>query len=277
MATATQEKPTTKEKPTKQDEALKEVADREAAEAEAEHATLQTSAEAGEQGIATQEEPEDPEYTPPEPTEGERKAAQEVLLQLQSRVNDYGPQATIDALIQIVDRVEPFICPADWPGEEEDQYRESSMVQQMASFLLRGCRVHLEMSPRKLVCLWRNHENWKSKGKKVRGMSKSFSKRTRFLTDGALASIEINFHLFKTMNPLQKVATVYRALRELDAEGKAIAPDFEGYLDELELFGMRVFRDMVAMHNAAQRGLEVEHEHQLSLLDEMGDGEAATT
>lgn len=227
----------------------------------------------GEQGSATQDD-EPAAYAPKEPTKQELKAAEDVLRELRSRAQDYGPQRTIDALIQVVDVVPGFTVPTEWQGEEDEEFRDAPTVSEIAALLIRGCHVQLGISPNEVACLWRNKEKWvDSAGHNVRSKAASLDARTRFMTEGVKATIEINFHLFKTMNPAQKVFTIYHALRQIDADGKKISPDFSGFLDELEYFGPRVFREHVALANSMQRGLKREIPFQLSFLDEQAETE----
>ena len=56
---------------------------------------------------------------------------------------------------------------------------------------------------------------------------------------------------------------VYHELR--DATG---TPDFTGYYDELELFGMRAFRELVELGRTVGLAETVEHPHQLPLFED---------
>lgn len=227
----------------------------------------------GEQGIATQGTIEDPSYSPPAPTQGELNIASDVYGELNTEAHDLADETVIEKLMQIVDVHPELVTPHDWKGEADEEYREAPVISRMVSILCRGCN-RIEVSSRKVIPLWRNKERWTSSGQKVRGVGKGLDKRARFLTDGAHAVVEINFHLFKTMNPRQKVFTVYHALRSIDADGKRRAPDFNGYYDELELFGAGTFREMVAMANSLERGAARNLPYQLSLLEEFGETEA---
>ena len=126
----------------------------------------------------------------------------------------------------------------------------------------------MSLSPKHLVSLWRNQAKWIRRGSTVRSDTKALDTRTQFLTKGKRAVIEINFHHWKALNPLQKVFTVYHELREaIDAHA-----DFEGYFDELELFGSRVFRDMAQLAATIQESAELELPHQLGIFDQVEEG-----
>jgi|GEM_PF-3494234 len=231
----------------------------------------------GDQGSATDDAEtvadEADKYVPPEPTPDEVKTAEEVFTELQQQgPRQIGAERTIEALLQIVDRRPQFVCPMDWMGEEDEEYREAPLVERIGGLLLQACP-KLEISQRKVIYLWRNKEKWTSKGVTVRSKANGLSKRVQFLAEDAYAVVEVNFHVFKHMNPLQKVATIYHALRALDTDGKQRPNDFEGFFDELELFGVGTFREMVTMANALERGKSVDHPHQLSLLDEVEESE----
>ena len=261
------------------EETLADVAQREAAEAEAEFEAGAVPAvqdegdvslvdsEPGEQGAATQDE-EPAEYQAPEPSQDEVKRALAALKELRARVNDYGPERTVESLVAIVDVASAMRRPEAWPGAEDEEFHVAPEIKEIGTLLLKGCRAKLTLSPKDVIWLWRNKEKWTSRGQTVRHNTKSLDTRTSFLTDGARAVVEVNFHHWATLNPLQKIFTVYHALRELDGTGSPQAPDFVGYFDELEVFGPRVFRDMVTLENSLKRGAERELPYQLSLLDQ---------
>ena len=229
----------------------------------------------GDQGSATQEDDgfEAPDYVPPDPTKEEIKSAEAVFYELQNRAREMGAERVIEALLQVVDTHPQFITPMDWQGEEDEEYREAPLVERIGGFLISGCP-KLEVSQQKVTYVWRNKEKWHSKGVTIRSNAKSLGKMAKFLTNGVHAVVEMNFHLFKHMNPLQKVFSVYHALRHLDKEGAQRPYDFEGFFDEPELFGSTVFRELVTLANAMERGKERDLPYQLSLLDEV-EGETA--
>ena len=238
--------------------------------------SLVGGSEPGDQGIATQDEGNGlaGEYEAPEPSEQELWAAAVAFQGFRERVNDYTPEQTVEALIQVID-VLPELCrPEEWPGAEDEEYHRAPQLDEIGVLLLKGCRAKLPISPKDVVFLWRNKEKWTLRGVPVRSNTKSFDTRTSFLLKGRLAVIEINFHHWKTLNPLQKVFTVYHALREIDEGGALQHPDFKGYLDELEVFGSRVFRDMALLAKSIERGSERALPYQLSVLDQLDDEQA---
>lgn len=77
----------------------------------------------------------------------------------------------------------------------------------------------------------------------------------------------LNLEMWQAMNPMQRVALVYHELRHGDQEGKLAPHDFEGFFDELRLFGTATYEDWNALGQAATKGQDVRHQFSLSLLD----------
>ena len=253
--------------------ALKQAADAEAAKAEEEYEGLsaderdEITSKPGDQGSATQDR-EDPTYAPAEPSKDQLRLAKDVYGELKE-AHDLGASLTIQKLISIVD-THPNLCsPADWPGEEEELYVEAPVLREIGVPLLKGCE-KLELEIKGIAWLFVNRTKWKSHGKTVRGRSKGLDVRAQFLAGGKKAFVEINYHLFKTMNPRQKVATVYAYLRRLDREGKGIAPDFSGFFDELTHFGAHTYRETIALQQAVQDGMQLKLPFQMSVLEALG-------
>ncbi len=212
------------------------------------------------------ERTEGTEYEPEEPTVEQLQAAGEVLRTLEES-EALGPEPTVEALVELVDVLPQFCRPEEWPGEEDEEYIEAPEIGAIGELLIRGSE-RLTLGTERVAYLWRNRAKWTSRGVTVRSDTKALDTRTQFLTKGKRAVIEINFHHWKALNPLQKVFTVYHALREaIDAH-----PDFEGYFDELELFGSRVFRDMAQLAATITKSEDLDHPHQLGIFDEVEAG-----
>lgn len=242
----------------KKKETLAEVAAREAAEAEAEaQATLDTGAPP-EDG-----EPDSPSYKAPVPTEKDRKTADKVYADVK-KADILGADAAVSALLQLIDIHPKFTRPQEWPGKEDEEYHESELLQEMALLLHKGCSKRLGIHPRDIVFLWRNKEKWEQGGKTVRGNVKAFPKRVVFLLEGKTASLEMNFHHWKAMNPLQRIFALYHEYRQIAQP----TPDFKGYFDELETFGPRVFREMMELQRVLEIGSQVQYQHQLPLFED---------
>lgn len=203
-------------------------------------------------------------YVPEPPTPEQEKAAKEVLHALKKGVDGFGAERTVEALLQIVDRITPFTTPESWPAGEEVEYAEAKVVENIATFLARGCP-RLTIDPAHVVYLFRNKDKWMEGERPKRGATARFNTRVRSLLKGQRAALEINYHHWLVMNPLQKVQEVYHQLRSLNEDGGRNPVEFSGYLDELEIFGFQSFHEHVRLGVAMQRAMEVEHEHQLPL------------
>ena len=243
----------------KAQESLADVADREAAEAEEEFTGLDT-------GAPDDGEPDEPTYTPPVPTAGDKKTAEKVYAELK-KVDILGHEAAVNGLLQLLDIHPVFCTPGEWPGDENDEYHESTRLHAMAEILVKGCP-KLTVDPSKVIFLWRNKEKWLSGGKTVRGNVKSFAQRVVYLLEGKVATVEMNYHHWKTLNPLQRVFSLYHELRQLAQTGKTVPPEFSGFYDEMEVFGPRVFREMMELQRVVEVGSQVTFPHQLSLFEE---------
>ena len=250
--------------------ALKDAAETEATQAEEEYKGLspdersELTSSPGDQGSATQDR-EDPTYAPAEPSKDQLQLAADLYGELKE-AHDLGASLTIQKLISIVD-VHPSLCsPSDWPGAEEELYLEAPVLREIGVPLLKGCE-KLGLEIKGIAWLFVNRTKWKSHGKTVRGRSKGLDVRAQFLTGGKKAFVEINYHLFKTMNPRQKVATVYAYLRRLDREGGTIAPDFSGFFDELRYFGAHTYRETIALQQAVDDGMQLKLPFQMSVLE----------
>ncbi len=194
----------------------------------------------GEQGTATQEpEPSDEPPTiwqRPDVTAKARKNADEVLRKLRSDAQDMGAEAVIDALIAVVDVVPELTIPHQWPGEASEEYRHAPTIETIGLLLCRGCP-KIEISGRKVGFLWRNKKTWTKRGTAVHAIGKSYGALLTHHSGGFNAAVLVNFQIFRMLNTRQKVRAIYKALRCLDENGTVIANQFEGFYDELELFG----------------------------------------
>jgi hypothetical protein len=209
---------------------------------------------------------EEPQYEPPEATAAEKKTAAKVYRALKD-ADILSPEAAVDGVLQLMDILPVMTVPEEWPGVTGEEYSAAPMVGEMADILIKGSP-RLTIKDTDLICLWRNKEKWVKGGKTVRGNAKPFDTRVRHLVDGKKASIEINYHHFLTLNPLQRTFAVYHELRLLAEDGSKRKPDFEGFYDELEIFGSRVFRDMMELARVMELGAQVTYQHQLPLFEE---------
>lgn len=201
-------------------------------------------------------------YVPPEPTDKQIAAAKAVLKELSSRVDKYSDSDTVEALLQVVDVVAPFRTPEHWPDDDDKEYAPAPVVERIVKVLCRGAS-KINVPAWSIICLWRNKDKWMDGDRPKRGATAKLDTRTQHLLEGAQLVIEVNFHHWLSLNPLQKVQTIYRLLRERDEEAGKRRPDFVGYLDEMEIFGLRTFHEMVSLEFALAKAKEVTHPHQL--------------
>lgn len=215
------------------------------------------------------EEAVDPDhYEAPDPEPQQLEAADQVFLALDGNEEEWGDQRVIDALIQLADVHKLFRTPEIFSSDDpEDVYEPADVVAEMARRLCRASS-KLEVNPNKLVFYFKNHEKWTSHGQKVHGKVKRFDGFIQHHLKGMLGAIHVNYHMWKHFNPRQKVFTVYRLLRELDADGGTRAPDFVGYFEEPGLFGAGVHAEHCRIARAFVKDAKAHagDPHQLSLM-----------
>ncbi len=196
------------------------------------------TAKPGEQGVATQpDEPKAPTAWKRETTEKERASAGEIANKLASDAQDMGAEAVVEGLIAVVDTLPEFTTPGTWPGASDEEFREAPVVAKIGLLLLRGSP-KIEIGARRVQFLWRNKKTWTRGGVAVEAQGRSYGALATFQAGGAVGAVVVNYQLFKLMNPRRKVRAIYAALRSLDENGVVIPPQFTGFYDELELFGV---------------------------------------
>lgn len=263
---------------------LTETAEQEALLAEAEYENLPddeklngkangaaaVASKPGEQGIATQDEPEEsnaPTVWERQVGDVERKNAQAVLRNLENNAHDMGAEAVVEGLIAIVDVIPEFTVPHSWPGETSEEYRATPVIERIGLLLCRGCP-KIEISGRKVKFLWRNKKTWTRRGQNVHAVAKSYGTLLRHESGGFNAAVIANYQIVKLLNTRKKVRAVYKALRSLDANGVVIPNQFEGFYDELELFGSQTS----AEDQYLARAIEVAQQRELPFAnDTLGD------
>ena len=219
---------------------------------------------------ATEPEEKGPDhYEATEPAQDEIEIAVDVFRKLKDDAREMGDQAVIDALIGIVDVHKQLRTPELFGSgsDEDDKYETADNVAEIARILCASSS-KLVVNPNYIVFYWKDHEKWTSHGQKVHGSVKRFDGFHQHHNDGQLAAVLVNYHLFKTLNPRQKIFQVYHLLRELDEKGGTRAPDYVGYFDEPGLFGAGVSEEMCNIARAFIRDAKahVGDVHQLSLM-----------
>lgn len=249
---------------------LKEMADEEAdaAEREAEEMgvddeaddapTASATSEPGEQGIATQDEDEEDEAEPfvRQVDKTELGLANDLYSDLQGGANDMLASEAVEKLLRVVDVHKNVCMPMDWPGGEE-KYRESSYLAWIGRILCRAS-AKIEVPGGQVLFWWKNVKSWTKKGVPVRAIGRSLGGGERFLAGGSTAVVMANYQMFRIMNTQQRVAAIYHALRMLSKEGAVRPPQFEGYFDELELFGVGTFEHDALLIRAVEAGLQTQ-------------------
>jgi hypothetical protein len=235
-----------------------------------------TTSQPGDQGIATQDDDAVIEkYTPPEPTQQDLRLADEIFTGLEGRENT-PPEDVIRSLITLIDVHLNFITPELFGSKDEDRelFAPASVVGEIARLLCRGCPKIT--APYSRIGFWfKDHEKWTSAGVTVDAQVKRFDGFQQHINDGMVAAIIVNYHHWRTLNPRQRVFTVYHALRQIDTTGQRTAPDWVGFFEEPGLFGAGVHREMVTMARAFVKDAadHVGEVYQLSILDEVYDDE----
>lgn len=225
----------------KRGEGLKAAAEAEKAEAEA----------AGKEGKKPRSEA--PQIWGRTASQEEIALAQGVLERLKDGAQDMGPEGVVDALLQVVDVHPTFKMPDQWPGKGDATLVRATFLDEIGKLMLRGCP-KLEVSPTKVVFLWRNKKTWTSGGQTVFSKPMPLGELSRFFASGAIAAVVVNYQMFRIINTRQKLYHLYAALRRFDADGMIQPVQFSGYYDQLQLFGTGTDASDIHLVRAIERG-----------------------
>jgi len=183
----------------------------------------------------------------------------------ESHVGDV--RKVVEALCETAEQPDPGTDP--WPHEDGEpvEFVQADNALEVGSGLIAGIRRLEHLHAYRIHYLFRFKENWSSKGKTVFGQMK---RPTGLLKSYAEADfiVLLNWSAWLAFNPMQRVALVYHELRHGDSDGKTQGHDFEGFFDELALFGTGTYRDWNSLARATELGSGVRHQYTLSLLDE---------
>ncbi len=154
-----------------------------------------------------------------------------------------------------------------WPKGDDDEPAEfvkSEVAQKIGVALIEGIYRLAPLARFRIHYIFRNVDNWKKAGATVLGEMK---RPAGLLKEYASADyiVVLNWLVWCAMTPMQRVALVYHELRHGDVEGKVRAHDFEGFFDELKLFGTDTYRDWQRLADAADTGARVHHQFSLDL------------
>jgi len=175
------------------------------------------------------------------------------------------PLEVCKELCDVATRRDPIADP--WPQTadgEPEEYVKALVVQEIGEALMADI-IRLSHLRRFTVhYLYRNKETWESKGRTVYGRMQRPSGLLRSYSEADFIVL-INWPIWQAMTPMQRVALVYHELRHGDLEGKVRGHDFEGFFDELSLFGTDTYRDWNMLAKAVSKGAEVQHQYSLDL------------
>ena len=208
------------------------------------------------------------------------KSVQDVVTNMQQpgtavTVEFEGQSVTLEdprgVCLELADRIEagdleesPETDP--WPMGRDDkpvEHLRARMAQEIGEELVRRLARFAHLRAYDLDYVYRNKDRWESKGRTVFG---KLQKSTGLLRHYARTDfvVLVNWHAWEMMTPWQKVALVYHELRHADLEGKTQGHDFEGFFDELELFGTGTYEDWNHLASAASAGAAVDVQYHLS-------------
>lgn len=183
------------------------------------------------------------------------------------------PLAICEALCETAEQKDPNTDP--WPKDAEgelEEYVRSSVAKEIGDGLIADILRLSHLRRFDIHYLYRNKETWESAGRTIYGQMK---RPSGLLKNYSTADyiVLLNYPVWLNMTPMQRVALVYHELRHGDAQGKIVGHDFEGFFDELALFGTDTYRDWNLLAKAVDKGEDVKHQYSLgiSLLDTADD------
>lgn len=211
---------------------------------------------------------------------GELELSEDVLSRLRDRAGDMTPEAVVDDLMKVVDVHPTLKMPDVWPGTSEEIYRAAPYLAAIGRVLVRGCRGKIEIPQRDIMFVWRRKKKWQRQGVDVRCHARSLNDLSTYLTEGQTCAVVGNYEHFRFLNTRQRVAAIYHALRSFDTKGKLKPPQFEGWYDELSLFGAGTNEQTAnlarAVEHGAKRSLPYEAQATLFGNDDDDEGDDGT-
>lgn len=183
------------------------------------------------------------------------------------------PLTICERLCVVAERMDPNTKP--WPKDDEGElveYVHAKVAEEVAGGLIRDIARLGHLRRFRIHYLYRNKETWESKGRTVFGQMKRPAGLLKSYAEADFIVL-LNWQVWQGMTPMQRVALVYHELRHGDGEGKVRGHDFEGFFDELALFGTDTYRDWNMLAKAVTKGGDVKHQYSLnlSLLDQPDD------
>lgn len=158
------------------------------------------------------------------------------------------------------------------PDGEAEEWIEAHLAQKIGERLI-GRIVRFEfLTGYSVAYRYRHKESWESKGRIVYGRLQKTSGLLRHFSDVEFV-VQINWLVWSAMTPWQKVALIYHELRhaaEEDGKPATNGHHFEGFFDELEVFGTETYREWQALEAAAGRGRDVQYHLEFEAADKRG-------
>ncbi len=175
------------------------------------------------------------------------------------------PLKVCERLCEVAERVDPNTEP--WPTDGDGdpiEYVKASVAAEIGQALTEDIVRLSHLRIFDIHYLFRHKETWESKGRTVYGQMKRPAGLLKSYA-GCDFIVLLNWPVWQAMTPMQRVALVYHELRHGDVEGKVRGHDFEGFFDELALFGTDTYRDWNHLAKAVGQGADVRHQYSLDL------------
>ena len=179
------------------------------------------------------------------------------------------PRRVMEELCEIAARPDPGTKPWPQDNDEPAEYLPAENAQEIGKELIsRIVRLRF-LADFRIHYLFRNVKSWEKVGRTVFG---DMSKPSGLLKNYAAADfiVRLNWQVWQALNPMQRVALVYHELRhgdEDDAKPKLRGHDWEGFHDELKIFGTRTYEDWNALGRAVSEGAGFTHQFSLGLFE----------
>lgn len=180
------------------------------------------------------------------------------------------PRRVVEALSIIAEGEDPGTSP--WPtrGGDPVEYVQAENAREIGEELITRVRRLNHLRGYRIHYLFRHKETWEKSGRAIYGQMKRPSGLLKSYADADFIVL-LHWQAWDLFNPMQRVALVYHELRHGDAEGKIQAHDFEGFFDELRLFGVATYSDWNRLAAAARKGERYRHQHSLPLFEDGGE------
>lgn len=126
-----------------------------------------------------------------------------------------------------------------WSGGDPFMY--AGTPEWIGQELIRRLPIFEPLRDKEIDYLYREND-WSVRGALAMGQMKNVTGLLRRYSGKDFVAM-FSFATWKNLSSWQKVALVYHELRHASGDGKLNAHQFEGFFDELEVFGVQTFRD----------------------------------